>query len=227
MGLSSVPPVSAEPVWATLTHENPAERQNASYREWVELVARIQRGDPAAMAELYRLFSQSIRYSLFRQLGPQDLEDMLHDAFLIVVQAIRRDELRDPERLMGFVRTVVRRQVAAHIESIVHVRTQQAVLDASAALPAFNSNPEQMVIRRQREEIAQAALESICERDRQILIRFYLLEQPVEEICHDMGLSRTQFRLLKSRAKARFGQLGQRHMKRRGRRTSSLKKTVV
>ena len=47
---------------------------------------------------------------------PQDLDDRVHDTFLIVVQAIKRGELREPERLMGFVRTVVRRQVAAQIE---------------------------------------------------------------------------------------------------------------
>jgi hypothetical protein len=46
---------------------------------------------------------------LCRQLGPQDLDDKVHDTFLIVVQAIRKGELREPERLMGFVHTVVRR----------------------------------------------------------------------------------------------------------------------
>ena len=47
------------------------------------------------------------------------LDDKVHDTFLVVVQAIRRGELRDPQRLMGFVRTVVRRQVAAHIDKVV------------------------------------------------------------------------------------------------------------
>ena len=49
---------------------------------------------------------------------------------------------------------------------------------------------------------------------------FYLQEQTQEQICEDMGLSATQFRLLKWRAKARFEQLSQRTLlgKRRGRR---------
>ena len=55
-------------------------------------------------------------------------------------------------------------------------------------------------------------LEAICERDRQILVRFYLLEQSPDEICDDMGLSRMQFRLMKSRAKARFGQIGRKRI---------------
>ncbi len=53
-------------------------------------------------------------------------------------------------------------------------------------------------------------LRSISNRDREILTRFYLLEQTQQQICVEMQLSETQFRLLKSRAKARFGELGRR-----------------
>jgi hypothetical protein len=37
-----------------------------------------------------------------------------------------------------------------------------------------------------------------------VLSRFYLFEQPQEQICAEMNLTATQFRLLKSRAKTRF-----------------------
>ena len=58
-------------------------------------------------------------------------------------------------------------------------------------------------------------LKSLPQRDREILIRFYLHEQRPEQICEDMNLSETQFRLIKSRAKARFGELGKRRMSKR------------
>lgn len=47
---------------------------------------------------------------------------------------------------------------------------------------------------------------------REILTRFYLHEQSQEEICSEMALTETQFRLLKSRAKARFGELGKKKL---------------
>ncbi len=53
-------------------------------------------------------------------------------------------------------------------------------------------------------------LTSISRRDREILQRFYVDEQSQETICAEMGLTYNQFRLLKSRAKARFGDLGRR-----------------
>ena len=73
---------------------------------WSGLVERIQRGEPEALEELYHVFSKGVRFVLCRHLGPQDLDDRLHDVFLIVTQSIRKGELREPERLMGFVRTV-------------------------------------------------------------------------------------------------------------------------
>ena len=47
-------------------------------------------------------------------------------------------------------------------------------------------------------------LRTISPRDREILKRFYLDEQTEEQICGQMELTRSQFRLLKSRAAARF-----------------------
>ena len=41
---------------------------------------------------------------------------------------------------------------------------------------------------------------------------FYLREQSQEQICEEMKLTETQFRLLKSRAKARFGELGKKKL---------------
>ena len=63
---------------------------------------------------------------------------------------------------------------------------------------------------RQRADIARKVLSSVSRRDREILNRFYVQEQTQEQICADMGLSYNQFRLLKSRAKARFGEIGKR-----------------
>lgn len=182
---------------------------------WVDIVDRIQRDDQGALEDLYRIFSRGMRYYLCRQLGPQDLDDKVHDCFLIVVQAIRKGDLRDPERLMGFARTIVRRQIAGHIDSAVHSRKQQVDLETSAPLADTGLNPEAEAMTRQEEDLAVSVLKGISRRDREILTRFYLDEQSQDQICRDMKLTETQFRLLKSRAKARFGELGKRRLSRR------------
>jgi RNA polymerase sigma-70 factor, ECF subfamily len=194
------------------TADDPAASCQAG---WTELVEKIRRNDADGLEELYRVFSRGVRFYLCRQLGPQDLDDRVHDTFIIVAQAIQRGELREPDRLMGYVRTIVRRQVAAQIEDNVLSRRQQFDLEWGLAVRDTASNPEQAAIRQENEQIAVRVLKSIAPRDREILIRFYLWEQPSEQICTEMGLTDTQFRLLKSRAKARFGELGKRKVTKR------------
>ena len=181
---------------------------------WVRLVARIQQNDNSAMEELYNVFSKGIRFFLCRQLGPQELDDKVHDTFLIVVQAIQRGELREPERLMGFVRTIVRRQVAGYIDEIVQNRRESTPLEMDAVVADDRRNPEQSVAFQQKIELMKDILRSLGDRDREILTRFYISEQSQQQICEDMELTDTQFRLFKSRAKARFSILGKRRLQR-------------
>ena len=68
---------------------------------------------------------------------------------------------------------------------------------------------------RQKVEVMLEVLREMSPRDREVLTRFYLREQSQEQICRDMRLTDTQFRLLKSRAKARFGEIGKKKIDKR------------
>jgi len=184
----------------------------AALQEWVRLVERIHNGETDGMEELYKLFSRGIRYYLCRQLGPQELDDKVHDTFLVVVNAIKNGDLREPERLMGFVRTIVRRQIAAHIDRVVQDRRDQTDLDTGSKVADPRGTPEQAAMQREKSDLLKQVLDELSVRDREILTRFYLYEETQEQICEQMALSDTQFRLLKSRAKARFGELGKKKL---------------
>jgi RNA polymerase sigma-70 factor (ECF subfamily) len=214
---AAAPPdtASTPPELAFTSPEPASTSDDAAYAGWVELVGRIHSGETDGMAELYHLFSKGIRFYLCRQLGPQELDDKIHDTFVVVVQAIRRGELREPQRLMGFVRTVVRRQVAAHIDKVVHTRREQIDMDSTVRVADPRGNPEEVAIFQQREDLIRRVLSQLSDRDREILTRFYLHEQTQDQICSEMALTETQFRLLKSRAKARFGELGKKKIAQR------------
>lgn len=197
----AVGPVELEPP------PNPAQQIN-----WTEMVTRIQANDQAALEELYNLFSRGVKFLIVRQLGRQDIDDRVHDTFVIVVQAIQRGELRDPERLMGFVRTIVRRQIATFIEKNYTRRRDELAIDGGVRIADSHFGPEEIAIRKQNSKIIEDVLKDCSRRDREILTRFYLLEQTQEQICEEMDLNDTQFRLLKSRAKQRFSDEGRRRM---------------
>lgn len=186
----------------------PAQRQAV---DWKNLVQRIHDGDPSGMEQLYGIFARGIRYFLLRNLGPEELDDKVHDCFLIVTQAIRNGELREPDRLMGYVRTVVKRVIAGSIDTAVHERRTRAEFDETLfSVADAQTDPEASLLGQQRGEIARRVFNGVSRRDREILQRFYVHEQSQEQICREMNLTYNQFRLLKSRAKARFGELGKR-----------------
>ena len=81
------------------------------------------------------------------------------------------------ERLMGFVRTIVRRQVAAHIDKVVHSRREQAEFDSTVRVVDPRGNPEEAAIFHQRIGLIRQVLGELSERDREILTRFYIDEQ--------------------------------------------------
>ena len=169
------------------------------------------------MEELYHVFSSGIRFHLCRQLGSHDLDDKVHDIFVSVTESIRNGDLREPERLMGYVHTVVRRQIAAYIDGAVQDRRRRTSLDPDLALSDHQPDPERRAIERQNMDLAMRVLNAVPKRDREVLVRFYLKEEDPGIICREMELTETQFRLIKSRAKARFGEMGRMRLASRSR----------
>ena len=160
------------------------------------------------MEDLYRVFSNGIRFYLWRQLGAQDLTDRVHDLFLTVTESIQSGELREPERLMGYVRTVVRRQVAGHIHAARQQRRNWFQLDLAMSLLDRHPSAEHGAIRRQYNELARRILSIHApSANAKCWCGFISRSSPPPDICREMQLTRTQFRLLKSRAKAKLEKL--------------------
>lgn len=201
-----------------LAHHEPmdgAQAESGGFRlpDFAALVGGIQAGDAGALEELYGVFGRGIRFFICRRLGPNEIDDRVHEIFLVVVEAIRRGEVREPVRLLGFIRTVMRRYIAAWITREVESRKGAiAAPDPAASILDKAQNPEDRYLARERQEVMRRILNGMPRRDRDVLIRFYLLEQTQEQICQEMRLTNTQFRLLKSRAKRRFTELGRRRL---------------
>ena len=83
-------------------------------------------------------------------------------------------------------------------------------MEPGADIIAAADGPEQAAIFREREELVNRIMAELSSRDREVLTRFYLSEQSPSRICVEMALTETQFRLMKSRAKVRFGNWGKR-----------------
>jgi len=172
------------------------------------------------MAELYRILASRTLFFLRARIPNQEVNDRIHETFKLVVLAIQRGQLREPDRLMGFVHTVLKRQIAAAIDQAV-VGRKAAALDGCFEVRSTASDPEQTASSRERLKIVVDTLAQLPEKQRIVLTEFYLNEKPAHQICTEMHLTETQFRLLKSRAKKLFGNVGRR-MVMRGRTPTGL-----
>jgi RNA polymerase sigma-70 factor (ECF subfamily) len=171
-----------------------------------DLVEKVQCGHPAGFEELYGM-AKNFTFFLMRQLGAQDLQDKVHDVFVTVAQAIVAGKLRDPDRLIPFLTTVTRFYTYNQIERRALNRKVSCGLD-HLNVPDARINLESTAYRKQKIGMINDILGSLSRRDRDVIRRFYLQEQSKEQICREMQLTPTQFRLLKSKAKSRLTELG-------------------
>ncbi len=171
-------------------------------------MSRIQSGDRGAMGELYGTFCDRTSGYLRHRLGNQDVTDLTHDVFLAVVEAIRRNQLHDPARLMGFVKTVLQRKIAAHLRETIRRRNLEQDITEYCTVADSGARPDEAVESSERTKMMQQVFHSLSQREREILERFYLQEQSAVQIREEMKLTGTNYRVLKSRAKAKFGKTG-------------------
>ena len=162
---------------------------------------------------------------LFRsshQLRHEDVDDKVHDVFIMVITAIRAGQLRDPARLSGFIRTIAQRQVA-HFLSESSRRREQSLeeMPVEPVEPEEILDPEQEAIDQQRRQMIERVFKTLPEIDRQILRRYYFDGQEPEVICRQLKITENQFRVRKHRAKQRFTELAREAMKRKKDRKST------
>jgi RNA polymerase sigma factor (sigma-70 family) len=170
---------------------------------WTNIVERIRDGDAAATEELYPKVLRLLERSCKSRLVPDESEDRVQETYLAVLKAIQNGDLREPERLMGFIRVIGRRQYCAYIKRRTRSRSTQQENEAFELFCRFRFDPECDVLGQERRSFAQEVLAQLAPREREILERFYIREESAEWICREMNLTENQFRLLKSRAKAK------------------------
>jgi RNA polymerase sigma factor (sigma-70 family) len=175
---------------------------------WTNAVEQFKSGDQRGADTLCAAVSDCARSQLIQSVDLQAVDDYVQEVLIIVMGAIRSGELRDPHCLMGFVRTVTRRQVAVHIRLAILRRSRLVSVEGTAAPKApSEKSPEALVVLQERIAAVHHVLHKLRVRDREILIRFYYHEQDSAQICLAMRLTTTQFRLYKSRALAKCGEL--------------------
>jgi len=175
-----------------------------------DLVRRIIERDPLAEEELARRYSNGIFQIIYQIVQNYTLaEDLRQDTFLKALEKIRNGELREPERLSGYVCSI------AKFIALEHVRKRWPAVKAEDAavaesLPDPGPDPYEQVLQKEKAEIVRRLISELkVERDRDILFRYYILEEERDTICAALKISREQFSGIIFRAHKRYKELHQ------------------
>lgn len=186
------------------------------------LIARISAGDRNAEGELVETFSTGLTLMLRRIVrDPALAEDLHQETFRIVLEKARAREIRDPERLSDFLRGTARNLLLHAGRSGARLRPLSdgealAMPDKPANAAADSENAPQLrrLLRREESRLVRRLLgEMRFERDRQILIQFYLSEKTKQEVCDDLGVDGASFKRVLFNARVRLRELWERSEK--------------
>jgi len=176
-----------------------------------ELVTRILAGEREAEEELYHRYQNGVAIIVRRIAKTHHAaKDLSQDTFRLVLEKIRRGDLRDPERLSGFICGIARNLALDHLRQMKRL---EALSEFDSVKSISDPAPGQLSLLVKKEK-AQAIRQILNElepaRDREILYRFYLTEDDKEQICRDLGLSSLHFNRVLYRARERFRTLYER-----------------
>lgn len=173
--------------------------------------------EPAGAGALAGL-RPGVLYLLRRQLRDAALaEDLCNEAMRIVLERLAREPLVDPSRLAAYLAQTARNLAVAERRKSARRRTCTGEDEAIAgyADPADTDPATDLQARAQARAIRRVLEEMPTDRDRRLLVRYYLQDEDKATLCRELGLSDEHFNRVMHRARERFrALLGRRYAER-------------
>lgn len=172
------------------------------------LVERILRGDGTAEAELVERSGPALRFLCRRFCRHEaDAEDLFQETLILALEKIRRGEVEEPDRLAGFLRALAKNLSTGQYRRRRYRVEQQAGEETEYAAEN-DPNPLQNLLVGERSRRARNLLSQLdVPRDREVLLRYYLGDEPSGAICADLDLPIEHFYRVLSRARRRYRRL--------------------
>ena len=178
------------------------------------LARRARAQDQDAVAVLYERYGPRLRAALGRRLsgsrleGLLDSEDLMHDAILAALHDIDGFEYRGRGSLLAWLLRVAERQLLTRLRAQrtkKRDRDRHRPLEEAAAEPDPGDSPSLHAERREEIERLERALQTLPERERDVIVLRRFLELDYPEIVLELELpSVGAARAFLSRAQAKL-----------------------
>ncbi len=190
------------------THPQPSEVAASDLSLPVDLVRAIRGGNTHAETELIHKYERGLHFLVWHHTDDHQLaEDVVQETFIVVIQRLRTSGLDEPAKLSPFIHQTARNIMIGHLRKTARRRTSPDTEQVERTIGSLEDQYRAAVRDQDALIVRQLLAELNCDRDRQILKRFYLLEEDKADICNDLELSAVHFNRVLYRARRRFGAL--------------------
>lgn len=168
-----------------------------------ELYNQIRNGNSAAEEMFCKELSKRTLGGVLKKLGNRsDSEDLVQELSMEMLLAARNDRVRDPALFWQYCWSSAKTKV----KNVYERRSRVEGLGNRT----HKVNPSQLedVIEESSLEFAHKLIADLPDRDRQIMKRFYIDEDPADVIKNDLNLTESQWRNLKSKCLIRMKGIG-------------------
>ena len=174
----------------------------------IDLSQRIASGDRSAESELVSQYGGGLMIMLRQRTGDHQLaNDLYQETFIIVIERLRRANLDEPDKLAAFLHATAKNVLIGDVRKEARRKTF-ASSDIVAAAPDGRPGPSDQVNQSEEAEIVRKLIDEMrSERDKALLLRFYIDEEDKSDICAALNLSSTHFDRVLFRARRRFKDL--------------------
>lgn len=176
--------------------------------DWAEWLQRITAGEASAETELYHRYKEGVAVIIGQIVHNESAtEDLSQETFRISLEKIRDGEVREPERLSGFICGVARNLALDYIRKMRRSLSQEEAIDAEQIRDP-QPNPYDHLLRKERIGLVLQTLSEIkIARDREVLTRYFIAEEDKDQICAALGLTAQHFNSIVHRALKRYKEL--------------------
>jgi len=172
--------------------------------DYGRLVTRIINGDAGAEAELVSLFEDAVIH-IIRRIAKNSsmVEDFSQDTFLTVIRKIRNGDVQQPESLGSFIVNTARFHTIEQLRRLGQRAVSEELNQAEEVPDPAPNQLEELQTSEQLHEI-RSLVRELRPRYRELLLRFYMNEEPKATICADLRLTSSQFDRVLHRARNRL-----------------------
>jgi RNA polymerase sigma-70 factor (ECF subfamily) len=159
--------------------------------------------DPQAQEHFVGYFTELLHLKLRTRLqSTQAIEDVRQETFARVLSVLRKDGLRQPERLGAFVNTICNHVLFEHYRSAG--RSESLDVEGRPELPAKGADALEIAAAGQIKDKVRKILLDLDPRDRSLLQAVFIDERDRDQVCREFGVDRDYLRVLLHRAKQEF-----------------------